>query len=432
MWLKARSGDLYSGCIITPYQRVVFTLQVAEGGGMRQHPWWCAVIISGLLCVVIFGLGVSLGLLPLYLTNTLGFSPVVVGGVIGLESISTLVSRLPAGRFSDRYGPKCGMLWGLLLATVAGTLCLMALRGTQLWGPFGTLGLILVSRIVMGMGESLVFTCSGTWPIGLVGRERAGKVMSMVGIGMFVGLAAGNCVGGLSHQGYLSLICGAWAMSLPPAIGLLVALKLPAVPIVETTGSLPFSHVIARVWPSGAGFALSNMGYAAIMSFLMLMFWAEGWQSTATLALVIYSMGYVLSRVTVGLYTSRLGLLTTLVMMIIEAVGLGLIASAVLWGRSMGPAVAILGSFLTGFGLSMVYPLLGVTAIGSLPAAHMGVALSAYEACFDIGILLVGCLSGVMSQWGYSALFIMAAFCSLGACLCALRAWHQHSQIMVE
>ena len=393
---------------------------------MRQHSWGCAVVISGLLCIVIFGLGVSLSLLPLYLTHELGFTPTVVGGVMALESISTLLSRLPAGRFSDRHGPKLGMLWGLALSAIAGAMCWAAISGAQWWGAFGVLSLILISRIVLGISESLVFTCSGTWPIGLIGRDNAGKVMSMVGIGMFVGLAAGNGLGGLAHQGYLSLATCAVVMGILPAFGWLVACSLPSVPTVATDQSISLQRVVSCVWPSGMGFALSNMGYAAIMSFLMLMFWAKGWQSTATLALVMFSIGYVLSRLTVGLCTSWLGKRTTLLMMVIEALGLGLIAYAGSGESAVGPAVAAMGSLLTGYGVSMVYPLLGVTAISSLPAAHTGLALSAYEACFDIGILLVGCISGVMNAWGFSAIFALAALCALLACLCAQRAWHLH------
>lgn len=396
---------------------------------MRQHPWGCAVIISGLLCIVIFGLGVSLGLLPIYLTHELGFSPLVVSGAVGLESACTLLSRLPAGRFSDRHGPKRGMLWGLGLASISGAICLLAIILASSTGPAIALLFILISRIVMGIGESLVFTCSGTWPIALIGRENAGKVMSMVGIGMFIGLAAGNGVGGISHQGYLSLTTSALLMSVLPAVGVLVASGLPSVPVPEALTSVSLRNVIARVWPAGAGFALSNMGYAAIVSFLMLMFWARGWGALSTLALVMYSVGYVLSRVTVGLYTARLGKKATLLMLGIEAVGLVLIAGANLWHSPVGAIIAMAGSFLTGYGLSMVYPLLGVTAISSLPSSHIGVALSAYEACFDIGILLVGCISGVMSAWGYSAVFLAAAGCSLLACFCAQRAWHQYQHL---
>lgn len=393
---------------------------------MRQYPWGCAVIISGLLCVVIFGLGISLGLLPLYLTNTLGFSLTVVGAVIALESICTLLSRLPAGRFSDRYGAKHGMLWGLALSAAAGGLCLIAIYGAERWGTFGTLVFILLSRVVMGIGESLVFTCSSTWPIGLIGRESAGNVMSMVGIGMFIGLALGNGIGGLAHQGYLTLSSGAWIMTLPPLGGWCVALCLPSAPTAGISVAPSLKYVVSRIWPSGAGFALANMGYAAIMSFLMLMFWSKGWRSTATIALVTYSVGYVLSRLTVGIYTSHLGRKATLLMMVIEALGLSLIAIAGMGEAAVGPFLAIAGAFLTGYGLSMVYPLLGVTAIGSLPAAHMGLALSAYEACFDIGVLLVGCISGVINSCGYSAVFALAALCALLACACARRAWRQH------
>ncbi|MPV65179.1 MFS transporter [Burkholderia sp. BE17] len=377
-----------------------------------------AVVVALILFVAIVSLGTSLAILPIYVNKVLGLSPYFVGAVVAAESVSTLLSRAYAGRFSDTRGPKTGMIRGLLLMFVAGVLCI-AVIGAGEPGRYLAFAVVFASRILMGIGESLIFTCSGTWPIGLVGREHAGKIMSWVGIAMFLGLAIGNYLGVWSYQA-AGLLVGAAVMTALPLLGTFVVWFIKEVSVHDDHSHLPLSYAIKRIWKAGAGFALANVGYASVTSFLALLFLGNGWNAYAAIALALFGIGYVSARLLLGWRADSSGLNTVIVSLIVEAIGLLLLAYA------KTPVQASVGSFLAGFGLSMVYPLLALPAIKSLPEKNIGLALSTYESCFDIGILMAGAAGGVIaSHLGYPSIFLFAFVCALLSIVCAYLAYLQ-------
>ncbi|MGC7560713.1 MFS transporter [Pasteurella sp. PK-2025] len=379
-----------------------------------------ASTVAFLLFLAIVSLGVSLAIIPLYVNKILQLSPLFVGIAIATESISTLCTRAFAGRFSDLKGPKLAMLNGQFGVLVAGLLFLViTLMDINQYASFF---ILLVSRVIMGGGSSLIFTSSGTWPIGLVGREHAGKIMSWVGIAMFIGLALGNYVGGILFY-KLTLFYPALIMCLLPLLAIAIANFIPKVAVHNEVVPIKLSYAIKRVWKAGMGFALANTGYAAITSFLLLYFSSNDWDSQGPLALSLFGIGYVLSRVILGKYADNMGIKATTISLLIESVGLVLIAF------SLTPLMSMVGSFLAGFGLSMVYPLLALPAIKSLPEKNIGMAISTYESCFDIGILLSGILGGILvAILGYKILFISTAICCLMAIFFSQLAYKQLSE----
>jgi len=384
-----------------------------------------AVTVALILFVAIISLGISLAILPIYVNKALGLSPYFVGAIVVAESVSTLLSRAYAGRFSDVRGPKKGMMRGLLLMFLAGVLCVTTIE-TASSHVYLSFLVVFASRALMGIGESLVFTCSGTWPIGLVGRKHAGKIMSWVGIAMFLGLAIGNYVGVWSYQ-KVSLLAGALGTTALPLMGIAVVWFIKEVSVHDDHSHLPLSYAIKRVWKAGAGFALANVGYACVTSFLALLFLDNGWDAYAALALSLFGIGYVAARLLLGWRADSSGMRTIIVSLIIEAAGLLFLAYAT------NPSQALTGSILAGFGLSMVYPLLALPAIKSLPEKNIGLALSTYESCFDIGILLAGAAGGIIaSQLGYSSIFIFAFGCSLLAIVFSYFAYKQASEEKVK
>src|ERR1044072_338174 len=58
-------------------------------------------------------IGITLGILPVFVKNNLGFDSLVVGLVIGAQSLATLLTRAYAGRITDtrseerRVGKEC-------------------------------------------------------------------------------------------------------------------------------------------------------------------------------------------------------------------------------------------------------------------------------------------------------------------------------------
>ncbi|MDG9669084.1 MFS transporter [Hahella sp. CR1] len=383
-----------------------------------------ASMVASILFLAIVSLGLSLAVLPLYVNKTLGYSAFYVGLVVAIESISTLLSRAYAGRFSDNHGPRKGMVLGLALTFSAGMLCYLSFA--LLPASVLTFVIICFSRILMGIGESLIFTCSGTWPIGLVGREHAGKIMSWVGIAMFLGLAAGNYVGAWSYYS-VGIVYAALFMSLPPVIGFVFVAVVRPVDVHPERSEIKLAYAISRIWKSGSGFSLANIGYAAITAFLVLYFVESGWREEAAFSLSLFGVGYVCARLTLGWMADSSGLKMTLFSLVIEAAGLLLI------GLATSPQQAMVGAFLTGFGLSMVYPLLALPALKSLPDKNIGLALSTYESCFDIGILIAGIIGGSIVSWfGYESIFIFSFFCCLLAMASTVLAFRQLDEEQME
>lgn len=382
-----------------------------------QNNLIAASLVAGILFLAIISLGLSLAILPLYINKIAGYSAFYVGLVIAAESVATLFSRAFAGRYSDNHGPRKGMILGLSLTVSAGLICWL----TFIFLPpsHTAYSVILLSRVLMGVGESLIFTCSGTWPIGLVGKAHAGKIMSWVGIAMFLGLAIGN-FGGTWSYSHSGLNVAALIMTLLPLPGFVVVMLVKPVSVSPTVNHVSLAYAVKRVWKAGSGFSLANIGYASITGFLVLLFMQNNWGEQAAIAISLFGVGYVLSRLTLGWKADSSGLGMTIFSLCVEATGLLLISMA------FTPWMAMLGSFLTGFGLSMVYPLLALPAIKSMPDENIGLALSTYESCFDIGILISGLAGGVIvSIFGYPAIFIFAFFCCLLALYSAILAYRQ-------
>src|ERR1700733_11880268 len=120
-------------------------------------------------------IGLPLPVLPLHLHYTLGMSPLVVGIAIGAQFGAALLSRAWAGGLADTRGSKRAVVMGLMVAAVSGAVYLASLAFVAT--PKASLGVLLLGRVLLGCGESLIITGALSWGMGLVGAQNAGKVM---------------------------------------------------------------------------------------------------------------------------------------------------------------------------------------------------------------------------------------------------------------
>jgi MFS family permease len=355
-------------------------------------------------------IGLPLAVLPPYVNLRMGYSAVLAGLVISIQYIATLASRPWAGRISDRQGAKVSVIWGMSACTGSGVALLAAAALYSVRIHWLSFWMLILSRLILGIGESLGSTGATLWGITAAGPENTAKVISYNGICTYGAMALAAPLGvvcdqvwGLGSLGVLTILVG--------AVSIFLAIRKQDIPIMEGE-HLPFSHVLGRVAPHGMGLALGGVCYSVLATFITLFYATRHWDGAA-LCLTAFGVAFIVARLffiqTINAYG---GFPVAMVCLCVESIGLFL-----LW-RSNSPSVALTGASLGGFGFSLVFPAIGVEAVKRVPENNRGTALGVYTAFADVSFFLVGPIAGAVIGWfGYSSVFLFAllsVICSLG------------------
>lgn len=366
------------------------------------------------ICAMVFAeflaMGLPLPVLPVHVHGALGFGSLAVGLVIGAQSWMTLLTRHGAGTRTDRNGPSGVATRGLLVSTMAGVLYALSYAVAT---PGLALAVLLLGRVLLGLGESLVITSALSWGVALAGRERSGVVMSWIGIAMYGAIAVGAPLGTAltARAGFVGMSAVA---ALAPIAGLVAARF--ARPVAAASGErIPFYRVVSLIWLPGLGLALAALGFGALAAFSSLLFAERGWPG-APLAMSAFGAAYTLARIFFGTLPDRFGGARV-------AAASAAIAGVGQLGMWLAPtgAVAVLSAALTGLGFSLAFPSFGVEAVRRVPPQNRGVALGAYTACFDLTMGVgVPALGLVVGAFGYGAAFAVGAAAATGSLIIAL------------
>ena len=344
--------------------------------------------------------GVAMPVLPVHVHEALGFGTFMVGLVAGTQFAATLISRLWAGRYTDVRGSRRAVLTGLSFAVAAGTAYLASTY--VIARPIASVMILLAGRALLGVMESFVITGVLSWGLALGGPKNTGKVMSWVGTSLYTAFAVGAPLGTGLYTTYGFAAIALATMLLPLAT---VGVVAPLRPITPSSHLKPaFRDVVRAVRMPGTALALSGVGFAAVTTFVPLLFASRGW-AHAWLALTSFSVAFMVVRVTLGHLPDRMGgVRVALFCMLIEAGGLLLI-----WHAS-GPIAALVGVTITGFGYSLVFPGLGVEAMRLAPLNSRGVAMGTFTAFLDLGLGLASPILGLIADVsGLSAVFLVSA-----------------------
>jgi MFS family permease len=333
-------------------------------------------------------IGLPLPVLPLHLHYTLGMSPVVVGVAIGAQFAAALLSRAWAGGLADTSGSKRAMTTGLLIAAISGMAYLASLAFMAT--PTTSLGVLLLGRVLLGCGESLIITGALSWGIGLVGPQNAGKVMAWVGIAIYAAYAGGAPLGTLIYGPY-GFAGIALATSIIPLLALAVVAPARAL-AVSSARRVPFYKMLGTVWVPGLGLFLCSSGFGVITTFIALLFAAKNWGS-ASLAFTAFGVAFIGARLLFAHLPDKIGGgKVALVCVLIEAVGLVLI-----W-QAGHVRTAYIGAAFTGFGYSLAFPGFGVEAVRRAPPQSRGVAMGAFMAFLDMSLGVTGPSAGAIAN----------------------------------
>ncbi|WP_339490528.1 MFS transporter [Pseudomonas sp. EL_65y_Pfl2_R95] len=356
-------------------------------------------------------IGLPLAVLPGYVLYDLGYSSILAGVVIGTQYFSTLLTRPMSGSIADRLGAKQGVLYGLIGCSVSGAVTLLA---TYLVAyPLASLILLLIGRVILGVSQGLVGTGSISWGIGRVGPDNTARVISWNGIASYGAVALGAPMGVLMASSIGLWSIGGTTLVLAGAAFFLARIKTPA-PIIHGT-RLAFRRVFMKVAPNGVALALGSIGFGTLATFITLYYDSRGWDNAAY-CLSAFGGAFIVARL---LFSSTIkkrgGYRVATVCLIIETIGLLLV-----W-LAATPWITLCGAALTGFGLSLVYPALGVEIISRIPPASRSSALGAYAVFFDLSLGIAGPLMGAIAgHFGFGAIFMVAAVMAFSGMLLTL------------
>jgi MFS family permease len=356
------------------------------------------VVLTAILFLSYLAVAMSLPAVPVHVVQGLGFSNAFGGLAVGIAFLSTILTRAYAGARSDRHGAKLSMQQGLILYAVAGLICLLSS-----WSRLpveGAYAVLIAGRLLLGLGESLAMVGMVSWSIGLMGQARSGKVLSLVGMGMYGAFAAGGPLGLmlLRELGFAGLM---GVCTILPLLGLIAIRRMPGV-VPHAGRREPLGKIIGRIWRAGAAVGLQGVGFAALGAFFSLYFLSRGWPY-AGLGLSCFGVGFVLIRILCGHLPDRIGgTRVAIVSLIVEACG-----QYLLW-LAPGPELALLGALLTGLGCSMVFPAMGSEVVKQVPPQLRGTAIGGFAAFQDLAYGATGPLVGLLADSsGYAAVFLV-------------------------
>ena len=343
------------------------------------------------------GLAAAIPVLPRFVEQTYGATEVLMGLVVTATAISALVSRPIVGMIADVKGCRRVMAAGALLISVGGFIYLSPL----------TLPLLVLDRLIIGVGEAALFVAGAIWTIFLAPENRRGQAIGLYGVSMWGGIGAGSFVGAqLVPIGYLAV----WLFAaLAPLAGLAMMAFVSGEPPRAPEGR-GFSLMLRPTALPGLGLALASAGYVALAAFIVLHLDERGVGSGA-LVLSVFSFVYAGTRLFIGHFPDRYG-----PRRVATISGLGEAAGLIIVALAPSLTVAIAGAIVMGVGFSLLHPSLALIVVNAAGPSHQGAALGTYTSFWDLGLAAFGPLTGLVAgAFGYPQVFYFAAICALAA-----------------
>lgn len=345
----------------------------------------------------------TLPTLPLYVQE-IGSNETWVGIIVGIFTFSALLIRPFGGKLLDTTGRAPVFLIGLAILVLS--LYSLAISTTIL--------ILVIVRIVQGVGWGLSNTASGTIASDLVPKDRRGEGLGFFGLSGNLALAIGPALGLflVDHIAFstLFIICGSLTL-----IALVLALNVRYVKPEPLTDSEiqedadtaeRFNFIEKRALPASALLFFITFTFGGIATFLPAYTFQQGFQSHyIQIYFVLYALALVTTRFFAGRIYDRRGLPIVFIPGIILIIS-GLTLLAIL----NSPVYLFVGAILYGLGFGTVQPALQASAINSTPIRKRGMANATYFSAFDLGVGLGAITFGLVAQYAdYSSIYWISA-----------------------
>jgi MFS family permease len=365
---------------------------------MLYTPAFAALYLANFSLVASFA---AFFLFPLFITGH-GGSQQDIGMIMGVFSLASALCRPWIAEMIDRIGRKRSYTIGCTIMTLMPLLYLPLQGDLSSYYP-----LLIILRIVHGIGLAICFTAIFTFIVDLIPVDRLNEGIGMFGTSGLIGMAAGPLIAELMLEKY-----GFSAFFLTATILAAAALLLQA-PIKDRHHLQPEKHT-----PSSSFFALLKtrkqlvcgglamlfgFGLAATGSFIAPFAQARH-LSYISLYYIAYSTAAVGVRFVAGKMADRLGENQ------IIPWGLILAASGLLLVPLVhGDLLLLVVGFIFGIGHGLLFPALNAMAVRDEPYAVRGKVTGIFTGGIDAGIFCGALILGTIGDLaGFTVLFICA------------------------
>ena len=193
-----------------------------------------------------------------------GASSILAGVIAGAMNLTALVLRPLAGNLTDRVSKY-------KLTLIGGLLILLASLGYT----FTTnVALIIIFRVINGLGYTLCSVCMATWMAALLPADRIGSGMGIYGLASALGMAVGPAVSVYLYQHYsyqsVFWVASAFSILLLIVIQFVDNRGVPS-PTQQTATTTPkkFQFVQPKVVPLATILLLISLPYFATETYIV-------------------------------------------------------------------------------------------------------------------------------------------------------------------
>lgn len=362
------------------------------------------------VCIAAFMMSFSFFILvptlPMYLKDTFGISPALVGVVLSCYVIAVLSIRPMTGFIADTLPRKKVYIvsYAIFVASFLGYFFI-----TQ------TLALFILLRVLHGFSFGMLTTAGNTLVIDVMPSSRRGEGLGYYGVTNNLAMAFGPMVGlfVISSGNYTllfltSLITGTVGL----VLGALV--RAPRKKLEKTEFKLSADRFFLKEGIRACfAFFLLAIPYGMTTSYMALYAAQSGITHNAGLFFTVMAAGLITSRLNSGKRVDR-GFVTETILVgiciaLVGGFGEAILSTVSSWSIAAGYVTYFLTAFLFGYGYGTMFPAYNTLFINLAPNSRRATANATYLTGWDVGIGGGMLLGGYISEFDYSYCYMIGA-----------------------
>ncbi len=345
--------------------------------------------ISNML--IFFSLYLLVPILPFYLMQDLGLDESQTGLVIGLLTISSLIARPFSGFLVDLFSRKP-------LYMICFAIYTLAIGGYAL---ASTISLIVILRIMHGIGFGLSTVSSSTLAIDVIPAERRGEGIGYFGIGFSIAQSIGPLAGFWLYNNFSFDYIFAIAFGVA-AIGFLTIIPIKLPTTINITSAQKEQEkisldrfILIKGLPCVLLFLLVSYAYGTTSNYIGLYCQQSEFSgANPTLFYLIFALFVILARIVSAKMIDNGGIIKVIIGGSIS-VACGYLMLAYCYDM----ATFIAAATLIGIGFGAVNPAFQALLVNLSSAERRGSANSTYYIFLDMGVIFGVVFGGFLMEY---------------------------------